>query len=59
MIHEEDGGGFGFPAVASGMLYGFIREGPLRAAKTMRMILNAKGPRATKIREAMRQSLYH
>ena len=37
-------GGCGFPAVGSGMLYGFIREGPLRAAKTMRMILNAKGP---------------
>ena len=66
-------GGCGFPAVASGMLYGFIREGPGRAAKTMRMILNAKGPlgheetrshaaeslppRATKKHEALRQNM--
>ena len=44
-IHEEDVGKLLLPyCVVSGMLYGFIREGPLRAAKTMRMALNAKGP---------------
>ena len=44
MFHEEGLGSRGFPAAGSWMLYCFIREGPLRAAKTMRMILNAKGP---------------
>ena len=38
-------GGCGFPAVVSGMLYGFIREGPLRAAKTMRRMYFRKGPK--------------
>ena len=44
MIREEDVGSRGFPAAGSGMLYGFVREGPRMAAKTMRMTLNAKGP---------------
>ena len=41
------------------LLYGFIREGPLRAAKAMRMFWTRRAHWATKIREAMRQSLYH
>ena len=72
MIHEEDVGGLRIPCRGLGDAIWFFREGPLRAAKTMRMILNAKGPlgheetrshaaeslppRATKKHEAMRHN---
>ena len=47
-------GGFVYKEGA-GKLYDFIREGPLRAAKTMRMTLTRRARWGTKGREAIRR----